>query len=94
MNDEEKVLNALVDEEISLCNSEYEIVVFSGDLLDNLIMYTWRAKHNRQSRRSIDFTYPWQNSSEIKYFKTLNGAKRNFIREGINKGGVNYENEV
>jgi len=76
----ERIMSAKVDEIINL--KEYDLgltsVEFDQNPLDTYIaadrgLYSWVAK------RGWRCEFPMKDSQYVKQFKTLNGAKRNFI---------------
>jgi len=72
------VMRAKVGEKIDLAELKtfYSKVRFSENIENYTIMYCWMA----ESKNSIMNVYPMANSHDVKFFKTINGAKRNFLR--------------
>jgi hypothetical protein len=83
MNNADKVLNAKIDEEIILNHDYIEKVRFKDftNSCDNYVRehpYSWVAyTTSTYSHRTI---FPMRNSTYVSFFKTLIGAKRNFIK--------------
>lgn len=81
MNNIEKVLQANIDIKIDLENHSYiSNVKFFFTPSEN--WYSWSAETTSQYNRRI--IYPSANNENIKIFKTLAGAKRNFIKNYLN----------
>uniref|UniRef100_A0A6H2A5X9 Uncharacterized protein n=1 Tax=viral metagenome TaxID=1070528 RepID=A0A6H2A5X9_9ZZZZ len=72
------VMLAKVSEKIGLTEfkTSYSNVRFTENIENYTIMYSWSAG----SKNSIMNVYPMRDSQNVKFFKTLNGAKRNFLR--------------
>lgn len=83
MNNINKVLNAKIDEEIILDHDYIEKVRFDfrPNSMDEFVRehpYSWVAyTTSSYSHRTI---FPMRNSTYVSFFKTLAGAKRNFIK--------------
>ena len=76
----EAEINQRID--ISAYGSYYADVTFEQDTWETALhedesTYTWTAHGQDQPWRSI---FPLRSSQYIKYWKTLNGTKRNFLR--------------
>lgn len=70
--------NAQTDQKIDFPKSfSYKHVVFDTLLENGKLLYTWSS----ESKGSVINIYPMKNSNYVKYFKTLAGAKRNFIKQ-------------
>ena len=88
MNDIDKVLNSKVNEEMFLDNSFIYKVKFEIETLltepkyKNGTYYSWTAYSQSQKWRCF---FPMKDTNYVKFFKTLNGAKRNFIRTYLSK---------
>ena len=80
---ETKILNAKLDEKIILSKHEYiNNVTFTREPHTSMDItvrgkYSWVAYGKSSTWRSI---FPMKNTTYVKFFKTLLGAKRNFIR--------------
>ncbi|HEA66397.1 MAG TPA: hypothetical protein ENI07_06200 [Desulfobacterales bacterium] len=77
----ERIMRAGVFFEIGMLDHpEFTDVRFEVAVTGNDVEYTWMA-HTTEK-----FVFPIQSSRRVKYWKTLNGAKRNFIRKLKTKG--------
>ena len=71
----ERIMRTGVNFELGkLDHPKFTDVKFEVAVTGNDIEYTWMA------HTSEKVVFPVQGPSRIKYWKTLNGAKRNFIR--------------
>ena len=74
-----EILEAELEKEILLPeNSYYFKVRFTHDSSG----YSWVAYGGTERWRAY---YPMKDGNYVKFFKTLNGAKRNFIKKGFRK---------
>lgn len=73
----EKILNADAGIDIDLPLSwRYKTLRFDHELERGKMMYTWSLEY----RHDAGYDYPMKNSNYVKYFKTIQGAKRNVIK--------------
>ena len=88
MTNEIKIMNSKLETKVFLLKHTYmNDVTFEQEPpasmdLETRGKYSWVAHAKSTTWRSI---YPMQTNTYVKYFKTLNGAKRNFIKTHINK---------
>lgn len=89
-----KILNLKINEKLDLKNCEYcyvkdikftqeSINSFTNKFSSTFGLFCWIATSENNWRN----IYPLENSGDyVKYFKTENGAKRNFIKTYLTKG--------
>jgi len=81
MTNREKILKAKPEEEILIKHDYIEKVRFFSNSSDEYVrehLYSWVAYTTSEYyHRTI---FPMRNSTYVAFFKTLEGAKRNFIR--------------
>lgn len=87
MTNIERVLNAKIDEEIFLKNNYIYKIKFTIERLERDepkynagAYYFWTAYSNDEKWNSIFPMLTYGMDGYVKLFKTLNGAKRNFIK--------------
>jgi hypothetical protein len=76
------VMNAKEDEEVYLVNHPYlESVKFEKTF--SLNEYTWTGKYKKEIGTGQTWMFPMKSNTTITTFKTLIGAKKNFIRKRL-----------
>lgn len=74
----EAINNAKVNEDIDVSESEsFKIVSFS---YEKELGYTWMALTKKGTNKRGYPIHPMASTRNVKFFKTLAGAKRNFIK--------------